>query len=32
LFRATGLEFDFGEGMFRKIVDRVERELERLPE
>lgn len=32
LFRATGLEFDFGEGMFRKIVERVERELEKLPE
>ncbi|MCA9287014.1 MAG: M3 family oligoendopeptidase, partial [Phycisphaerales bacterium] len=32
LFRASGLAFDFGEGMFRKIVERVERELEKLPE
>lgn len=32
LFRATGLEFNFDEDMFRRIVDRVERELERLPE
>lgn len=32
LFGAAGLPFDFGEGAVRRIVERVERELEKLPE
>jgi oligoendopeptidase F len=32
LFASAGLEFDFGPGAVRRIVERVERELERLPE
>ena len=32
LFRQTGLEFDFGPEIMKRLVDRVERELERLPE
>lgn len=32
LFRAAGLEFDFGESNVKRIVERVERELEKLPE
>lgn len=32
LFAAAGLPFDFGPGAVRRIVDRVERELEKLPE
>jgi oligoendopeptidase F len=32
LFRAAGLRFDFGPETIRRIVDRVERELEKLPE
>lgn len=32
LFRATGLRFDFGPDIVARLVDRVERELEKLPE
>jgi oligoendopeptidase F len=32
LFAAAGLKFDFGESMVKRLVDRVERELEKLPE
>jgi oligoendopeptidase F len=32
LFKAAGLKFDFGPAMVQRLVDRVERELERLPE
>ncbi len=32
LFRATGLRFDFGPDMVKRLVDRVERELQKLPE
>jgi oligoendopeptidase F len=32
LFRATGLRFDFGPDIVARLVDRVEKELERLPE
>ncbi len=32
LFAAAGLTFDFGESMVRRLVDRVERELEKLPD
>jgi oligoendopeptidase F len=32
LFEATGLRFDFGPGTVARLVERVERELERLPE
>jgi oligoendopeptidase F len=32
LFRETGLKFDFGPEIVKRLVDRVERELESLPE
>ncbi len=32
LFRATGLKFDFGPETVKRLVERVEREMERLPE
>src|SRR4029453_13512391 len=32
LFKAAGLKFDFGPEMVKRLVDRVERELEKLPE
>lgn len=32
LFKAAGLRFDFGESMVTRLVDRVEKELEKLPE
>jgi oligoendopeptidase F len=32
LFKATGLKFDFGPDIVKRLVDRVERELEKLPE
>lgn len=32
LFAAAGLKFDFGPETIRRLVDRVERELEKLPE
>lgn len=32
LFAAAGLKFDFGESMVKRLVERVERELEKLPE
>jgi oligoendopeptidase F len=32
LFRAAGLKFDFGPEIVKRLVDRVERELEKLPE
>jgi oligoendopeptidase F len=32
LFAASGLKFDFGYDMLSRIVERVERELEKLPE
>lgn len=32
LFTAAGLRFDFGADMVKRIVERVERELEKLPE
>jgi oligoendopeptidase F len=32
LFRATGLEFDFGPDTVKRIAERVQKELEKLPE
>lgn len=32
LFKAAGLQFNFGADMVRRIVDRVQKELEHLPE
>jgi oligoendopeptidase F len=32
LFKAAGLNFDFGEATISRLVERVERELEKLPE
>ena len=32
LFRAAGLEFDFGPAIVGRLAERVERELEKLPE
>lgn len=32
LFKAAGLKFDFGEATISRLVDRVEKELEKLPE
>jgi oligoendopeptidase F len=32
LFKAADLKFDFGESMISRLVERVERELERLPD
>lgn len=32
LFAAAGLTFDFGESTVKRLMDRVERELEKLPE
>jgi oligoendopeptidase F len=32
LFRAAGLEFDFSESTVKRLAERVERELEKLPE
>lgn len=32
LFRATGLDFDFGPDAVKRIADRVRKELEKLPE
>jgi oligoendopeptidase F len=32
LFKAAGLKFDFGESMVTRLVDRVEKELDKLPE
>lgn len=32
LFKAAGLRFDFGPDIVKRLVDRVERELEKLPE
>ncbi len=32
LFKATGLEFDFGPDAVKRIAERVQRELEKLPE
>ena len=32
LFRATGLKFDFGPETVKRLVERAERELEKLPE
>ncbi len=32
LFDAAGLEFDFGPSTVARLVERVERELEKLPE
>jgi oligoendopeptidase F len=32
LFKAAGLKFDFGPEMVKRLVNRVEKELERLPE
>lgn len=32
LFKAAGLKFDFGPDIVKRLVDRIERELEKLPE
>lgn len=32
LFAAAGLKFDFGESTVKRLIDRVEQELEKLPE
>ena len=32
LFKAAGLKFDFGADMVKRLVDRVEKELEKLPD
>ena len=32
LFKASGLEFNFGPGIIQRLADRVQKELEKLPE